>query len=240
VAVVENCADNLEPYVRSFLTLVILEGRGLQTGLKKDYHEIIYEIYSCAPQMLLHVLPYLKEELVSNQVTVRLKATVLLGRMFALPDRQVANGYQQLFSEFLKRLNDEDADVQIAAVNCAKACLETMNSSGVETTEILVALGDQLLHFDDGVRISVMNIICDFARTNLDFNPPGILQKVGDCLQDTKASIGKETLLKLASVYRNYCTKSFKGFKAVHDEFEWIPSKILRCCYGKGAADDFK
>ncbi|CAN5952052.1 unnamed protein product [Sphagnum jensenii] len=46
VAVVENSADNLEPYVRTFLTLVILEGRGLQTGLKKDYHEIIYEIYS--------------------------------------------------------------------------------------------------------------------------------------------------------------------------------------------------
>jgi sister-chromatid-cohesion protein PDS5 len=163
-----------------------LEGRGLQTGLKNDYHEIIYEIYSCAPQMLLDVLPYLKEELVSNQVTVRLKATMLLGRMFALPDRQVANGYQQLFSEFLKRLNDEDADVQIAAVNCAKACLETMNSSAVETSEILVALGDQFLHFDDGVRISVMNIICDFARTNLNFNPPGILQKVGDCLQDTE------------------------------------------------------
>ncbi len=64
MAVVQNCADNLESHVRSFLTLVILEGRGLQTGLKKDYHEIIYEIYSCAPQMLLDVLPYLKEELV--------------------------------------------------------------------------------------------------------------------------------------------------------------------------------
>jgi hypothetical protein len=51
--------------------------------------------------------------------------------------------------------------------------------------ECAVALGDQLLHFDDGVRISVMNIICDFARTNLNI-PPGILQKVGDCLQDTK------------------------------------------------------
>jgi hypothetical protein len=55
-----------------------------------------------------------------------------------------------------------------------------------------------------------------------------------------QTSIGKETLLKLASVYRSYCTKSFKGFKAVHDEFEWIPSKILCCCYGKRAADDFK
>ncbi len=55
-----------------------------------------------------------------------------------------------------------------------------------------------------------------------------------------QTSIGKETLLKLASVYQSYCTKSFKGFKAVHDEFEWIPSKILCCCYRKGAADDFK
>lgn len=56
----------------------------------------------------------------------------------------------------------------------------------VMALECAVALGDQFLHFDDGVRISVMNIICDFARTNLNFNPPGILQKVGDCLQDTE------------------------------------------------------
>jgi hypothetical protein len=71
---------------------------------------------------------------------------MLLGRMFALPIRQVANGYQQLFSEFLKRLNDEDADVQIAAVNCA--CLETMNSSGVETSEILGGLSNSSLQLE--------------------------------------------------------------------------------------------
>ncbi len=84
----------------------------------------------------------------SNQVTVRLNATMLLGRMFALPDRQVANGYRQLFSEFLKRLNDEDADVQIAAVNCAKACLETMIPSAVETSEILGGLSKSSLQLE--------------------------------------------------------------------------------------------
>ncbi|CAK9216146.1 unnamed protein product [Sphagnum troendelagicum] len=237
VAVVEKSAEILEPYVQQFFSLAMSDGRGLPTALKKDYHELIYELYCCAPQMVQGVLPYLKEQLVSNQVPIRLKATILLGRMFSVPGRQVPPEYQQLFSEFLKRLNDEDVDVRVAAVNCAKVYLETTKSSTVETSEILVALGEQLCCFDDGVRITAMNAICNFARVNLNLSPPGILHKVADCLQDTKVSIRIETLHKLAGVYRSYCTKSFEGFEAGHDQFEWIPSKIFHSCYGKGSAD---
>lgn len=64
VAVVEKCADKLEPYVQRFLTSVMLEGKVLDSGLHEDYHEVIYEIYCCAPQMLLAVIPNLTQELV--------------------------------------------------------------------------------------------------------------------------------------------------------------------------------
>jgi sister-chromatid-cohesion protein PDS5 len=83
----------------------------------------------------------------SNQVPIRLKATILLGRMFSVPGRQVPPEYQQLFSEFLKRLNDEDVDVRVAAVNCAKVYLETTKSSTVETSEILGEAVNMALSF---------------------------------------------------------------------------------------------
>jgi hypothetical protein len=134
----------------------------------------------------------------SNQVPIRLKATILLGRMFSVPGRQVPPEYQQLFSEFLKRLNDEDVDVRVAAVNCAKVYLETTKSSTVETSEILVALGEQLCCFNDGVRITAMNAICNFARVNLNLSPPGILHKVADCLQDTK--VGGPSCLRISKI----------------------------------------
>lgn len=63
VSVVEKCVDKLEPYVQRFLTSVMLEGKSLKSGLHCDCHEIIYEIYCCAPQMLLAVIPNLTQEL---------------------------------------------------------------------------------------------------------------------------------------------------------------------------------
>lgn len=67
---------------------------------------------------------------------VRLKAVELLGQLFALPGRHVAQEYRQLFSEFLKRFNDKVVEVRVAVVNCAKVCLEA-NPSGEQATEIL-------------------------------------------------------------------------------------------------------
>jgi hypothetical protein len=64
VAVVERCADKLEPYVQKFLTSVMLENKRPESELQEDYHDIIYEIYRCAPQMLLAVIPNLTQELV--------------------------------------------------------------------------------------------------------------------------------------------------------------------------------
>jgi sister-chromatid-cohesion protein PDS5 len=64
VAVVEESAEILDPYVQQFFILAMSDGSGLPTALKKDYHELIYELYCCAPQMVQGVLPYLKEQLV--------------------------------------------------------------------------------------------------------------------------------------------------------------------------------
>jgi hypothetical protein len=64
IAVVEKCADKLEPYVRSFLTSVMVEGKSLDSGLHKDHHEVIFELYCCAPQLLSGVIPHINDELV--------------------------------------------------------------------------------------------------------------------------------------------------------------------------------
>lgn len=69
VAVVDRCADKLEPYVQKFLTSVMLEGKRAESELQEDYHDIIYEIYCCAPQMLLAVIPNLTQELVVSSTS---------------------------------------------------------------------------------------------------------------------------------------------------------------------------
>lgn len=64
-ASVINCADEkeLKPLVSWFLTACINDRDAVSSGLKEFYHEIIFKIFQCAPQMLIAVIPSLRGEL---------------------------------------------------------------------------------------------------------------------------------------------------------------------------------
>jgi hypothetical protein len=47
MSIVEKCVDKLEPYVKDFLTSMILERKSLKSGVYGDCHKLIYEIYWC-------------------------------------------------------------------------------------------------------------------------------------------------------------------------------------------------
>lgn len=48
--------------LQQFLLSVMLKGKST-SELKKDYHDIIYEVYRAAPQLLMTVLPNVEGEL---------------------------------------------------------------------------------------------------------------------------------------------------------------------------------
>ncbi|KAH9325840.1 hypothetical protein KI387_006018, partial [Taxus chinensis] len=232
ISVLQRCAEKLEPAIQQFLTSVMLEGKVAGSDLQEDYRDIIFEIYQCAPQMLLAVIPNLTQEVLTDQVEIRLKAVQLLGRLFALPGRHVAQEYHQLFAEFLKRFSDKTVEIRLSAVECAKECF-LANPSGNEASEILFGLQGRLLDFDDKVRNQVVNVICDLAKSNPRYVSSEIIKNVAERLRDKKVSVRKYTLRKLVEVYRAYCVKCFEGFIACSEQFEWIPSKIIRVCYDK-------
>jgi sister-chromatid-cohesion protein PDS5 len=45
--------------------------------------------------------------------------------------------------------------------------------------------------------------------------------------------VRKETFSRLAEVYRTYASKCCEGIASVDKQLEWIPGKLLRCCYDK-------
>ena len=47
-----------------------------------------------------------------------------------------------------------------------------------------------------------------------------------------QVSVRKYTLERLADIYRVYCLKCSDG-SFIDYEFEWIPRKIIMCCYDK-------
>ncbi|XP_068341361.1 sister chromatid cohesion protein PDS5 homolog B isoform X2 [Pyrus communis] len=236
VSVIQTCADKLESFVCGFLTSCILDGDADGSELKEFYHEIIFKIFGCAPQMLLAVMPNLTQELLTDQVDVRLKAVNLIGKLFTLPDHHIAQRYHDLFVEFLKRFSDKSADVRVSALQCAKVCYMT-NPSGAESQEILPALESRLLDFDDRVRTQAVIVACDLAMSNMRCFPPKIISQTTERLRDKKIPVRKKALQKLMEVYRDYCNKCFKGSMTISDHFEQIPCKILMLCFDKDCMD---
>ncbi|XP_010242780.1 PREDICTED: sister chromatid cohesion protein PDS5 homolog A isoform X2 [Nelumbo nucifera] len=232
VSVIQQCTDKLEPFVRGFLTSCILDRDAVGSDLKDFYHEIIFEIFQCAPQMLLAVIPNLTHELLTDQVDVRIKSVNLLGKLFALPEHHVAQQYRQLFFEFLKRFSDKSSEVRIAALQCAKACYMA-NSSGTESLEVLTALEGRLLDFDDKVRIQAVIVVCDMAKSNLKLIPTELISRAAERLRDKKVSVRKIAMQKLLELYRYYCSKCSEGLFTLSEHFEQIPCKVLMLCYDK-------
>ena len=56
--VIEHCTGNLEPYIKQFLVSSI-SGDITRLNNSVDYHEVIYDVYQCAPQILYGIVPYI-------------------------------------------------------------------------------------------------------------------------------------------------------------------------------------
>ncbi|KAK4572839.1 hypothetical protein RGQ29_031022 [Quercus rubra] len=232
VSIIQNCAEKLEPFICGFLTNCILDRDAVENELKEFYHEIIFQIFQCAPQMLLAVIPNLTHELLTDQVDVRIKAVNLVGKLFALPKRHVAQHYRDLFLEFLKRFSDKSVEVRVSALQCVKA-FYMASPFGTESHEVITALEDRLLDFDDKVRTQAVIVACDLARSNLKFVPPKLISQTSERLRDKKIIVRKKAFHKLIEVYRDYCNKCSEGHMTISDHFEQIPCKILMLCFDK-------
>ncbi|XP_010912048.2 sister chromatid cohesion protein PDS5 homolog B isoform X2 [Elaeis guineensis] len=232
VSVIQNCAGKLEPLIRCFLTSSILNRDASTYELNKYYHEIILEIFQCSPQILIAVIPNLSQELITDQVDVRLEAVHLIGKLLVLSNLHFGREYRSVFVEFLKRFSDKSAEIRIAAIECAKACYMA-DTSGSEAHDILTALEGRLLDFDDKVRTQAVIAVCDLAKSNLTCFPSELVLKALERLRDKKVSVRKNVMQKLLELYRAYCTKCTKGHLMLNDNYEQIPCKILLLCFDR-------
>ncbi|CAL9241015.1 unnamed protein product [Arabidopsis halleri] len=240
-SLIENCTDKLEPLICSFLTSCFMEKDSIQTNLKDSYHEIIFKISLNAPQMLLAVIPKLTQELLTDQVDVRIKALNLAGRIFAQPKHCLSSygeTYQDLYAEFLRRFSDKSAEVRMAALKCGKQCYFA-NPSGNKASGVLTAIQERLLDFDDRVRTQALVVACDIMKFNMKYVPLNLISEASERLRDKKISVRKKALQKLTEVYQDYCDKCSEGDMTINDHFEQIPCKILLLCCDKNC-DEFR
>ncbi|XP_048323371.1 sister chromatid cohesion protein PDS5 homolog A [Ziziphus jujuba] len=232
--VIEQCAGKLEAGIKQFL--VSSMSGDSKSNYQIDYHEVIYDVYRCAPQILSGVVPYLTGELLTDQLDTRLKAVGLVGDLFALPESAVSDAFQPIFSEYLKRLTDRVVTVRMSVLEHVKSCL-LLNPLRSEAPQIISALCDRLLDFDENVRKQVVTVICDVACHELNSIPLETVKLVAERLRDKSLLVKKYTLERLAEIYRVHCLKCSDA-SSNSDEYAWIPAKILRCFYDKDFRSD--
>ncbi|XP_004507589.1 sister chromatid cohesion protein PDS5 homolog A-like [Cicer arietinum] len=232
--VIQQCMGKLEPCIKQLL-LSLMSGDSKLVNRQIEYHGIIYDLYCCAPQILFGVLPYVTGELLTDQLETRLKAMNLVGDMISLPGTSIPEAFQPIFSEFLKRLSDRVVEVRMSALEHVKNCL-LLNPFRAEASQILSALCERLLDFDENVRKHAVAVICDVACHALNAIPLETVKLVAERLRDKSLLVKKYTLERLAEVYRVFCEKSFVADNL--NGYDWIPGKIVRCFYDKDFRSD--
>ncbi|CAH9134640.1 unnamed protein product [Cuscuta epithymum] len=238
VFIIQKYGGKLEHIIARFLISCILNRNAVGSVVKEYYHKIIYEIFQCAPQVLISVIPNLTNELLTDQVDVRIKALDLIGKLLSLPGNLVAKEYRHLFMEFLNRFSDKSVEVRLNALSWAKTFC-TANSVGTESLEVVSALEGRLLDLDEEMRRKAVIVLCDLTRTNYKLISSKTISLVSDRLRDKKVSVREKALQKLLEVYHEYCKKCDAHVMDFSDSFEQIPCKILMLCNGKDS-EEFK
>ncbi|XP_047980009.1 sister chromatid cohesion protein PDS5 homolog A-like isoform X1 [Salvia hispanica] len=233
--VVERCAEKLEPSIKHFF-VSSMSGDSRSLKSEMNYQGVLYNIYRSAPQILSGVVPYLTGELLSDQLEVRLKAVELVGDLFSLPESTISGAFQPVFSEFLKRLTDRVAEVRMSVLEHVESCL-LVNPFRPEAPQIISALCDRLLDYEESVRKKVVSVVCDVVCHAITSIPVETIKLVSERLRDKSLLVKRYTMERLADIYKASCTKQSSGMTE-NGEFDWIVGKILRCFYDKDFGSD--
>ncbi|KAL6553181.1 hypothetical protein OROGR_007023 [Orobanche gracilis] len=167
----------------------------------------------------------------NDQLEIRLKAVSLAGNLFALPGSSISEAFKPVFLEFLKRLTDRVVRVRMSVLEYVKLCL-LENPFRTEAHQVISALCDRLLDYDENVRKQVVAVVCDVACHALSSIPIETIKMVSDRLRDKSVLVKRYTIERLADIYRISCMKRSSDSKK-DDEYDWIVAKILRCFFDK-------
>ncbi|KAD4982238.1 hypothetical protein E3N88_18909 [Mikania micrantha] len=230
--VIGQCAGKLETGIRQFVLSSISD----PSNHHIDYHEVIYDIYHCAPQVLKKIVPYLTKELSTDKVDLRLKAVKLVGDLFAHQGSAIPKTFNPLFLEFLKRLSDNFVEVRMSVLENVKLRLLS-DQFREDASKLLGALCDRLLDDDECVRKQVVAVVSDVASRELSSISFDTIKLIAGRLEDKSILVKKYTLERLSDMYRIWCLKQIGGSN-LNDDYDWIPGRVLKCLYDKDLGPD--
>ncbi|KAF8458449.1 hypothetical protein BGX38DRAFT_1154006 [Terfezia claveryi] len=224
-------------------------------------HLLVKELWRAAPGVLQNVIPQLEQELLAENVQLRLLATETIGEMSAtspspaldpakIGGTEVVGTWGGSFAStcpaswrlWLGRVNDKSWLVRSKWVECATRVLQTLSpntAAGQNAAQALVPLiADKLNDTDERVRLATCRSIgedLDYASVKLKLNKSNggekLLENLALRAKDKKHSVRVEGMRVLARMWDEGYEDIRRGEEAVVKLLGWIPGRLLETSY---------
>lgn len=206
-----------------------------QLQISPKLYDIIYELNTIAPSVLVQVLSQLEIKLKSAQESERLKVVALLARMFSEKGSTVAKQHAALWRQFVGRFNDICLVIRI---RCVQSAMHFLLNHPELRKDVIDALKTRLHDNEENVRYEVVMAIVETAKRDVHIvaESEDLLHYVRERTLDKKFKIRKEAINGLALIYKKYMSDPTAN-AATRKGLNWIKDKILHGYYMTGIED---
>lgn len=175
-------------------------------------------------------MPNLCEEIVDEDITIRLPAVNLMGKMFTSKESQLHLDYPHLFEgEFLSRFSDVDTNIRLLLSKISGEILLNHHST---KKEINYKLTERLRDPDDKVRTQIVDTVCNVAEIDDSLIEIDLMKEVSGRCRDKRTPLRLHAMNRVAKLYRHVKQKELTTEKPWTNEqelkFGWIPANILQ------------
>ncbi|GAB6027135.1 hypothetical protein CHUAL_013897 [Chamberlinius hualienensis] len=229
----KKTSSTIEPYIQNFFNNALVLGKTSESDVTAHLYELIYELNSISPGVLLAVYPQLEFKLKSNDEKERLEVSRLLARMFSDKNSELAHQHKLLWQCFLGRFND-------ISVSVRNRCVQYSMHFLLNHPELREDITEQLKHRqhdpEETVRYEVVMAIISAAKRDFTSINDQLLEFVKERALDKKFKIRKEALIGLSVIYKK-CMNTPNIPESTIKCISWIKSKVMHVYY-QTALDD--
>jgi sister-chromatid-cohesion protein PDS5 len=230
-----SAADELQTHIAQHFASSLAKAAQLVDEQEREsglhaLHLQVSCLHSCAPGILVNVIPQLEEELRAEDAKLRQLATRTLGGLFCEQARKSSQDltglpmYKSAFEAWLRRAWDRVSSVRVTWIESTLGMLSSNGPSGLRVGSILE---QKATDSDERVRLAVIKAIADLGITSLRGDVPmALLHSAGERILDKKHAVRLAALHAVGRAYSLAYATFSDDDQAAFAPFSWIPGAI--------------
>eukprot|EP00108_Taenia_solium_P010847 TsM_000254000 transcript=TsM_000254000 gene=TsM_000254000 len=161
---------------------------------------VIYALHTLQESLVSPILPCVELKLKSSIARERKRAFRLLARIFSEPNSTVHHKNPELWTTFLSRFNDIDADVRNFCIQMVPVMLK--QNTELPRDKLIDCLKSCTIDRTESVRLLALKVVATLMREAKGDEADSLFDTIYNRSRDRSLSVRKEVLSELALVYK--------------------------------------